>query len=81
MFVLGKAQLVDRPSVAQGLMHRFPCVIVDEMQDTSAMQNKYLSAIFPRDNPGICVTRVGTLDKCKRETVRNRMAGKRGGGK
>ncbi|PMU25264.1 MULTISPECIES: UvrD-helicase domain-containing protein [unclassified Pseudomonas] len=59
IFVLGKAQLAERPGVAQGLMHRFPCVIVDEMQDTSAMQNKYLSTIFPRDNPGICVTRVG----------------------
>jgi superfamily I DNA/RNA helicase len=59
IFVLGSAQLASRPSVAEGLRHRFPCVFIDEMQDTSAMQNEYLSAIFPRDNSGICVTRVG----------------------
>ncbi|MNJ14400.1 DNA helicase II [compost metagenome] len=59
IFVLGKAQLTERPSVAEGLRHRFPCVIIDEMQDTSAMQNEYLSTIFPRHNPAICVTRVG----------------------
>jgi len=59
IFVLGTAQLSERPSVAEGLRHRFPCVFIDEMQDTSAMQNDYLSAIFPRDNSRICVTRVG----------------------
>ena len=59
IFVLGSAQLAERPGVAEGLRHRFPCVFVDEMQDTSAMQNQYLSAIFPRDNSEICVTRVG----------------------
>lgn len=59
IFVLGTAQLSERPSVAEGLRYRFPCVFIDEMQDTSAMQNDYLSAIFPRDNPEICVTRVG----------------------
>lgn len=59
IFVLGSAQLAERPGVAEGLRHRFPCVFVDEMQDTSAMQNEYLNAIFPRDHSGICVTRVG----------------------
>jgi DNA helicase-2/ATP-dependent DNA helicase PcrA len=59
IFVLGTAQLNERPSVAEGLRHRFPCVFIDEMQDTSAMQNQYLSSIFQRDNPTICVTRVG----------------------
>lgn len=59
IFVLGNAQLAERPGVAEGLRHRFPCVFVDEMQDTSAMQNQYLSAIFPRNDSEICVTRVG----------------------
>ncbi|QHA81519.1 AAA family ATPase [Pseudomonas mediterranea] len=59
IFVLGSAQLAARPNVAEGLRHRFPCVFIDEMQDTSAMQNEYLGAIFSRDNAGICVTRVG----------------------
>lgn len=59
IFVLGTAQLGERPSVAEGLRYRFPGVFIDEMQDTSAMQNEYLNTIFPRDNPDICVTRVG----------------------
>lgn len=59
IFLLGTAQLGERPSVAEGLRYRFPCVFIDEMQDTSAMQNNYMNTIFPRDNPGICVTRVG----------------------
>lgn len=59
IFLLGTAQLGERPSVAEGLRYRFPCVFIDEMQDTSAMQNDYMNTIFPRDNPGICVTRVG----------------------
>lgn len=59
IFVLGSAQLAARPVVAEGLRHRFPYVFIDEMQDTSAMQVVYLNAIFPRENTGICVTRVG----------------------
>ncbi|BFN27525.1 ATP-dependent DNA helicase UvrD1 [Pseudomonas sp. SCT] len=59
IFVLGRAQLDARPGVAEGLRHRFPCVFIDEMQDTSAMQDEYLRAVFPRENSGICVIRVG----------------------
>lgn len=59
IFVLGSAQLASRPSAAEGLRYRFPCVFIDEMQDTSAMQNEYLSAIFHRENSAICVVRVG----------------------
>lgn len=59
IFVLGRAQLDTRPGVAEGLRHRFPCVFIDEMQDTSAMQNEYLGVVFPRENSEICVIRVG----------------------
>ncbi|VXC80453.1 DNA helicase [Pseudomonas sp. 9AZ] len=59
IFVLGKAQLSERPGVGASLRHRFPCVIVDEMQDTSDPQNEYISTIFPREDGDICVTRVG----------------------
>ncbi|MEE4705371.1 UvrD-helicase domain-containing protein [Pseudomonas alliivorans] len=59
IFVLGKAQLTERPGVGASLRHRFPCVLVDEMQDTSDLQNEYLSTIFPREDGSICVTRVG----------------------
>lgn len=59
IFVLGKAQLAERPGVGASLRHRFPYVIVDEMQDTSDLQNEFLSTIFPRGDGDICVTRVG----------------------
>ncbi|RML92451.1 UvrD-helicase domain-containing protein [Pseudomonas savastanoi] len=59
IFVLGSAHLTEHPSVAESLRHRFPCAFIDEMQDTSATQNAYLNAIFPRHLEGICVTRVG----------------------
>ncbi|MPQ71781.1 MULTISPECIES: UvrD-helicase domain-containing protein [unclassified Pseudomonas] len=59
IFVLGKAQLAERPGVGGALRHRFPCVLVDEMQDTSARQNEYLNTIFPREDIDLCVTRVG----------------------
>lgn len=71
IFVLGSAQLAARPGVAEGLRHRFPCVFIDEMQDTSAMQNEYLSAIFPRDNTEICVTRVGDSNQAIFESDAN----------
>lgn len=71
IFVLGSAQLAARPRVAEGLRHRFPCVFIDEMQDTSAMQNEYLSAIFPRDNTEICVTRVGDSNQAIFESDAN----------
>ncbi|WP_397453727.1 UvrD-helicase domain-containing protein [Pseudomonas sp. NA-150] len=59
IFVLGKELLAQHPGVSQTLQHRFPCVLIDEMQDTSELQSAMLSAIFSRDNPDICVMRVG----------------------
>lgn len=59
IFLLGKALLDEHPGVALTLQHRFPCVLIDEMQDTSEMQNAMLRDLFPRDNPLICVMRVG----------------------
>jgi DNA helicase-2/ATP-dependent DNA helicase PcrA len=59
IFVLGEALLEQCPSVPSLLQHRFPCVLVDEMQDTSELQSELLNTIFPRDNQLVCVWRVG----------------------
>lgn len=59
VFVLANALLVDEPEVASALRARFPCVMVDEMQDTRYEQANILSKVFPRQDPDVCVIRVG----------------------
>lgn len=59
IFVLGSALLDQHPEISTILTQRFPFVLIDEMQDTSAMQNSFLSRIFSRNSPAICVHRVG----------------------
>lgn len=59
VFVLADALLVDEPEVASALRARFPCVLVDEMQDTRYEQANILSKVFPRQDPDVCVIRVG----------------------
>jgi hypothetical protein len=59
MFVWAKALLQDCPDVAKVLQHRFPLVIVDEMQDTSELQIGILDALFPRSSPAVVLQRVG----------------------
>lgn len=59
IFVLGGALLDQHPEISIILAQRFPFVLIDEMQDTSAMQNSFLSRMFSRNSPAICVHRVG----------------------
>lgn len=59
IFVLGGALLDQNPDITTILTQRFPFVLIDEMQDTSAMQNNFLSRIFSRNSAAICVHRVG----------------------
>ena len=59
MFVWADALLEDHPSVPDRLAHRFPLVIVDEMQDTDERQASFLNAVFPRTRDKIVVQRVG----------------------
>lgn len=59
IFVLGGALLDQHPEISTTLTQRFPFVLIDEMQDTSAMQNSFLSRIFSRNSPAICIHRVG----------------------
>jgi DNA helicase-2/ATP-dependent DNA helicase PcrA len=59
MFVWARALLEDIPEVASWLRRRFPFVIIDEMQDTFALQSAMLHAVFPRTSADIVVQRVG----------------------
>lgn len=59
MFVWAKALLEDCPGVATSLQHRFPLVIVDEMQDTSELQVSILESVFPRSSLEVSLQRVG----------------------
>ncbi len=59
IFVLGDALLTQQPTLPSILQHRFPFVLVDEMQDTSEQQNAFLRRLFPRDLNTMCVQRVG----------------------
>ncbi len=59
MFVWARALLEDVPAVASWLRRRFPLVLLDEMQDTFALQGELLHAVFPRSAADVVVQRVG----------------------
>lgn len=59
VFTLGQAMIEQEPDIARSLQARFPCVLVDEMQDTDASQNCLLNLVFPRDAVDTVVVRVG----------------------
>lgn len=59
IFVLGEALLTLELSLPAFLSHRFPFVLVDEMQDTSEQQNAFLRRLFARTSDAVCVQRVG----------------------
>jgi hypothetical protein len=59
VFVLAEALLAEEPAAARALRARFPCALVDEMQDTRHEQACILSKVFPRHDPDVCVIRVG----------------------
>lgn len=59
VFVLANALLNEEPAVTAALRVRFPCILVDEMQDTRHEQANILCRVFPRRDPEVCVIRVG----------------------
>lgn len=59
MFIWANALLEDCPDLPTWLAHRFPLVILDEMQDTFDRQASFLNAVFPRSSENIVVQRVG----------------------
>ncbi|NKS48803.1 UvrD-helicase domain-containing protein [Rhodococcus hoagii] len=61
MFALGEYHLARRPTLAGAVAHRFPFVLVDEMQDTSDQQQRLLDQVFG-DSSAI-VQRVGDVNQ------------------
>lgn len=59
VFLLANALLDEEPMVAEAIRQRFPCVLVDEMQDTQHNQEVILHRVFPRLEHDLCVIRVG----------------------
>lgn len=59
MFVWANALLEDQQQLPDWLAHRFPLVILDEMQDTFERQASFLNTVFPRGSDQIVVQRVG----------------------
>ncbi|MFF7198599.1 UvrD-helicase domain-containing protein [Streptomyces sp. NPDC008079] len=61
MFAIAEIHLAHHPQLAQAAAHRFPFVLLDEMQDTAAYQQRLLAALFP---PGAAVVqRVGDVNQ------------------
>ena len=59
MFVWAEGLLQQFPEIAASLSHRFPLVLIDEMQDTSQRQATILASLFDRTNGPSFVQRVG----------------------
>jgi hypothetical protein len=63
MFHFAAALLAAHPEVANILAKRFPFVLVDEMQDTSARQNSVLSPLFDNRAESVSIQRVGDANQ------------------
>jgi DNA helicase-2/ATP-dependent DNA helicase PcrA len=74
MFIWARALLEDFPSVAALLQHRFPLVIVDEMQDTSDLQVGILDDVFPRSTSDVVLQRVGDPNQAVFQRPQHRSA-------
>ena len=59
MFVCADALLEDHKDIPLWIAHRFPLIILDEMQDTSKKQSSLLNTIFSRESDNIVVQRFG----------------------
>jgi hypothetical protein len=60
MFALAARLLRDSPSWAARVAHRFPVVFVDEMQDTSWLQEQLLARLFAT---GVVIQRFGDVNQ------------------
>lgn len=61
MFAIAKYHLHHNPGLGQATAHRFPFVLIDEMQDTSSIQQSLLNQVF--DFPTTVVQRVGDVNQ------------------
>ncbi|WP_372397764.1 UvrD-helicase domain-containing protein [Azospirillum sp. HJ39] len=49
MFAFGERLVAEAPQYPALIRHRFPCVFMDEMQDTQPLHAAMLSRLFPKD--------------------------------
>lgn len=56
MFAYASQAIRDVPGLVDAVRRRFPCVFIDEMQDTDALQHAFISSIF---GPETVVQRFG----------------------
>ncbi|GGL20756.1 UvrD-helicase domain-containing protein [Nocardia jinanensis] len=61
MFALAELHLSRRSGLGRAVAHRFPFVLVDEMQDTSSLQQKLLDQVF--GDASTVVQRVGDVNQ------------------
>jgi hypothetical protein len=61
MFAIAEHHLAHHPQLALAAAHRFPFVLLDEMQDTSDLQQHLLDRVF--GPPGTVVQRVGDVNQ------------------
>ncbi|MFD0112486.1 UvrD-helicase domain-containing protein [Streptomyces sp. NPDC058320] len=61
MFAIAEHHLVHHPEIAPATAHRFPFVLLDEMQDTSDLQQNLLDQVFGQGES--VVQRVGDVNQ------------------
>ncbi|MGA5900238.1 UvrD-helicase domain-containing protein [Streptomyces venetus] len=61
MFAIAEHHLLHHPDIARATAHRFPFVLLDEMQDTNELQQHLLDQVF--GTIGTVVQRVGDVNQ------------------
>lgn len=62
MLAYGLSLLGKEPRLVSILQHRFPVVLIDEMQDTTELQNSLLNIIFPATGESV-IQRFGDMNQ------------------
>ena len=63
IYIYAKKALAGNQGVGQALRGRFPCIFIDEMQDTQKYQDELLLQIFPLNEPRLTIQRFGDPDQ------------------
>lgn len=63
MYTHAQLACLQNAELRKSISKRFPCVFLDEMQDTQKFQDELLTEIFPLDDPTIIVQRFGDPDQ------------------
>jgi len=63
VYVFAQMLLSKNPAALGALRKRFPCVFIDEMQDTQKFQDELINKIFPQGDPKVIIQRFGDPDQ------------------